>query len=164
MNTASMLREFHARTHRSLQQLMIHCRELDDGDLNCELEDFAYPTVRLQLHHEIGAEKYWIGVLNGVVEADFDTDATPDIASLETYRVEVAAAMEAYLRNVDPEILDQPRTMATWGGRDQELVPTWVVMRVLTHYFNHQGQIQAMLRRLGKPAPAGLDFPLEPVS
>ena len=34
--------------------------------LDQELEGFGYPSIRLQLHHVIGAEQYWVGVLRGL--------------------------------------------------------------------------------------------------
>jgi uncharacterized damage-inducible protein DinB len=49
--------------------------------------------------------------------------------------------------------------MLTWGDRTRELTPAHVFMRTLTHIYQHQGQIVAMCRLLGKPV-GGLDYPI----
>ena len=159
MHTSEALLDFHERAHRNLMALLAHCRELSGEKLNHELPGFGYPTVRLQLHHGIGAEKYWIGVLQGRIEVDEDDPDYPTVASLEAYRAAVFAATEAYLRAASAEELNTARAMMTWGNREKVLVPAHVVIRTQTHLYHHQGQITAMCRLLGKPC-AGLDYPI----
>jgi uncharacterized damage-inducible protein DinB len=159
MHTSEALLDFHDRAHRNLTALLAHCRELSGEELNQELPGFGYPTVRLQLHHGIGAEKYWIGVLQGRIEADEDAVDYPTIASLEADRGAVFAATEAYLRAASTDELNTARPMMTWGNREKVLVPAHVVFRTQTHLYHHQGQITAMCRLLGKPC-AGLDYPI----
>lgn len=159
MHTPEALLDLHERAHRNLGALLAHCRGLDAAALNRELPGFGYPSVRLQLHHGIGAEKYWIGVLQGRIEVDEDAAAYPTVASLEADRARAFAATEAYLRGVTPEELNTARTLLTWGNRERLLVPAQVVIRTQTHLYHHQGQITAMCRLLGKPC-AGLDYPL----
>ncbi len=159
MHTSAALLDLHERSHRGLIALLAHCRELEVAELNRDLPGFGYPTVRLQLHHGISAEKYWIGVLQGRVEVDEDAAAYPTVALLEADRERAFAATEAYLRAVSTEELNTARTMMTWGNRERMLVPAQVVMRTLTHLYHHQGQITAMCRLLGKPC-SGLDYPL----
>ena len=126
---------------------------------NRELEGFGYPTLRLQLHHEIGAEEYWIGVLQGRGEADDNSADYRTAASLEIYRQQVFAATDAYLRTASTDELNTARKMMTWGDREQVLIPAQVFMRTMTHLFHHQGQITAMCRLLGQPVN-GLDYPI----
>jgi uncharacterized damage-inducible protein DinB len=160
MHTSAALLDLHERTHRNLRALLEHCRTLDADELNRDLPGFGYPTVRLQLHHMIGAEEYWIGVLNGVVEAD-DNDADfPTIDTLVAWRDRVSAATVAWLRGVDPALLNTAHPHQTWGGRERTLAPAHVVLRTQTHLYHHQGQVTAMCRLLGKPV-GGLDFPLD---
>jgi uncharacterized damage-inducible protein DinB len=158
MHAAESLRDIHARTHRSLAGLFDHLAGLPAGSLDAEREGFAYPTVRLQLHHMLGAEEYWVGVLQGRIEISAD-DAFPDLASLVAYRAAVAAATGEYLGSAGPDELNTARPMVTWGGREQVLIPAAVVLRTQTHHYTHLGQILAMIRQLGHPA-RGLDFPL----
>lgn len=158
MFTSDVLLTLHERAHRNLRALLAHCRTLSAEELNLELPGFGYPTVRLQLHHEIGAEKYWIGVLQGRIDADDDSPGYPTVASLEVYREQVCAATEDYLRSASAQELNTARPMITWGNREVMLTPAHVFMRTLTHLYHHQGQIVAMCRLMGKPC-AGLDYP-----
>ena len=159
-HTSAALRDLHTRAQSRLTALLEHCRTLAPDELNRELDGFGCPSVRVQLHHIIGAEAYWIGVLEGRVEADLDDAAYPTIDALESWRAEVAAATAAYLRGTDDAGLNVARPMDTWGGQVQTLVPAQVFMRTLTHNFHHQGQMATMCRLLGKPV-AGLDWPLD---
>lgn len=158
--TAETLVEFHERAHRSLKRLLEHCRQLRAEELNRELAGFGYPTVRLQLHHVIGAEKYWIGVLQGRIDVDENDPDYPTIESLEVYRQQVLSATAEYLRASSVEELNTARSMMTWGNRKRILTPAHVFIRTQTHIYHHQGQIVAMCRLLGKPA-AGMDYPIE---
>jgi uncharacterized damage-inducible protein DinB len=159
MHTPEALLDLHERGHRNLAALLVHCRELTADEVDRELRGFGYPTARLQLHHVIGAEKYWIGVLQGRMDADDDSPDYPTIESLERYREEVSAATEGYLRASSEEDLDTARPMITWGNRERVLIPAHVFARTLTHLYHHMGQVAAMCRLLGKPSQ-GLDFPL----
>lgn len=159
MYTAEALLDIHERTHRSLSKLLAHCATLDPGAIDRPLDGFGYATVRLQLHHVIGAERYWMHVLRGVVDTGPDDDAFPTLDALAAFREEVAAETRAWLRAAAPSELDTPRRMVTWGGGEHLLVPAHVVLRTQMHAYQHQGQVVAMCRLLGRPA-AGLDFPL----
>ncbi len=159
MYTTAALLDLHERAHRSLQKLLAHCGQFSADEVDREFEGFGYPSVRQQVHHAIGAEEYWIGVLQGRIDVDDDAAAYPTIKSLEAYRQRVFSATEAYLRHASAEELNAARQMLTWGDKEQLLTPAHVFMRTLTHLYQHQGQIVAMCRLLGKRA-AGMDFPL----
>jgi uncharacterized damage-inducible protein DinB len=96
------------------------------------------------------------------MHVDDDDSRYPTIAALSDYRERVAAATRDYLRSATAEALNTARPMETWGGESRVLVPALVVMRPLTHIYQHQGQVAAMCRLLGLPVPAGLDFPILP--
>ena len=160
MYSPGSLLDLHERTHRGLAALLDHCRGFTAEELHRELPGFGYPTVQLQLHHVIGAQRYWIGVLQGRIDADEDAPDFPTIEALERFREQVFAATEAYLRGVSAEELATARPMMTWGNREKTLAPQHVVLRVLTHVFHHQGQLTAMCRLLGRPCE-GLDYPLD---
>jgi uncharacterized damage-inducible protein DinB len=67
--------------------------------------------------------------------------------------------MIAHCGEFGPEELNSPRTMKTW--RDEvSLRPAHVVLRTQTHIFQHQGQVTAMCRLLGRPL-SGIDFPID---
>ncbi len=104
-----------------------------------ELPGFGYPSVRLQIHHLIGAEEYWIGVLQGKFEVEDNDAAYPTMAALEEYRAQVAQATDAYLSTASESELNTSREMVTWQGKKRLLVPAHVVLRTLTHIYHHQG-------------------------
>lgn len=160
MYTSEALLDLHERCHISLKKLLLHCQKLGAEERTRKLQGFGYPTVLLQLHHVIAAEKYWVSVLAGSMLIDDDPSDDTTIDSMCDYRKDVFEATVNYLRGASAEELNTARTMTTWGNKERTIVPAHVLLRTQTHIFQHQGQILAMCRLLGKPA-SGLDFPLE---
>lgn len=160
MYTPDALLDLHERCHRNLRDALEQCRALRDDELNREMPGFGYPTVRLQFHHIIGAEEYWLGVLHGVINADDNSADFPTIDSLEAWRARVYAATGAYLKAHDATALNTAREYETWGGRRKTFTPAHVMVRTHTHIYSHKGQVSAMCRLMGKPVK-GLDFPLD---
>jgi uncharacterized damage-inducible protein DinB len=161
MHNSATLLDLHERGQRSLRGLLAHCAELGPEEFERELAGFGYASVRLQLEHVIGAQEYWLSVIQGRFRDDPEETACPTIEAVETYRRRVAATIEVYLRQATEEELNTAREMWTWPGKMRELVPALVLLRTLTHIYQHQGQVLAMCRLLGKPGPSGLDFPLD---
>lgn len=162
MYNAAALLDLHERTHRSLRGLLAHCAQFSTGDLVRELSGFGYPNLLQQLEHAIGAEEYWIQVVRGLYHGgDPEEPGCTTIDSLEAYRRRVAEATDAYLHGASEAELNTPREMLTWPGKARTLVPARVFLRTQTHVYQHQGQVLAMCRLLGKPGPTGLDFPLD---
>lgn len=161
MYTSQALLDLHERGHRTFQKLILHCGELQAEELNRELPGFGYPTVRLQIHHVIGCEEYWIGVIKGSFRAEDDDADFPTLSSLEEYRQRIAQVTRDYLSRASEAELNTAREMMTWQGKVRSLVPALVCVRTLTHIYQHQGQVLAQCRLLGKPGPGGLDFPLD---
>lgn len=161
MYTPAALLDLHRRSQMSLRSLMEQIAELPAEELDREHEGFGYPTVRLQLHHLIGAQEYWVGVLQDRVEADLEPDGYPTLESLAAYRDRVADALEQYLTATPKETLNRSREFATWGGKTKTLRPAHVVLRTITHLYHHLGQIQAICRLAGLRTRF-VDFPLEP--
>jgi uncharacterized damage-inducible protein DinB len=161
MYTSVALLDIHQRCHRSFGLLMEHCRVFNAEQFNREFEGFGYPTMRLQIHHVIGAQKYWLSVVQDRMNADEDDSEFQTIDDLEALRAEVFESTEAYLRSVSDEELNTRREMLVWGGKRPSLMPALVILRTQTHIFQHMGQITAMCRLFGKPAPAGMDFSLQ---
>lgn len=161
MFTAEGLIDVHSRTHESLRRLIDHCAGFDGDELDRELHGFGYPTVRLQLHHVIGCEQYWVGVLRGLMLVDERDEDRASVAALRAFRERVAGVTAAYLDAASTSELSTARQMITWGDRELSLVPGRVIIRTQTHAFQHQGQVAAMCRLLGRPIPIGMDFPIE---
>ena len=52
--------------------------------------------------------------------------------------------------------------MVSDPGKTATFRPADVIMRVVTHIFNHQGQVLAMCRTIGKPNDShDLDYPID---
>lgn len=160
MYTAEGLIDFHNRGHQSLKKIIEHCQLFSVEELCKEIVGFGYPSLRLQLHHVIGCEKYWIGVLQGRMDVDDDISQYPTIEKLMAYRQDVHSATEQYLRTVSAEDLSTARPMITWGNNEKILIPAQVFMRTLTHIYHHIGQIAAMCRLMGHPIEQGMDYPI----
>ena len=159
MYTTEALLDLHQRSHTSLQKLLTHCGQLTAEELNRALTGFGFRTIRLQFHHEISAEEYWIGVLQGRVAVDEDDTVYPTIATLENYRQRVFRATTAYLRTAPIKVLNSTQKLMTWGDKEKVVTPALVFIRTQTHLYHHQGQILAMCRLLDKPG-RGMDFPI----
>ncbi|MBU0983450.1 MAG: DinB family protein [candidate division Zixibacteria bacterium] len=162
MYSAEGLLEFSRRTHQSFGKLMAHCRTLTSEEFNRKHVEFGIYSVKYQLHHAIGAQKYWIGVLEGRMDVDDDPDDQFSMDDMEAYRAEVVGLMAKYLGAASVKELTTARPMITWQQIEKTLIPAHVVMRTLTHMFQHQGQVIAMCRKMGKPVKPGLDYPILP--
>jgi len=162
MYTAPILLDIHARAHESLRRLIELCGTLTDDELRQPISGFGFPTVLGQLQHTIGAELYWqIVLIRG-----YDTEATlPDLsnlAAIEAFRQQTASTTRGYLDRAGVAELNTPRSMISDPGETRVLRPADVILRVVTHVFNHQGQILAMCRTLGKPNETiDLDYPVD---
>jgi uncharacterized damage-inducible protein DinB len=168
--------EIHGRVHSGTARLLEHCRQLSAAELVRDLQEhgFGVPTVQEQLHHIIGAEQYWMGVLRGRYvpgvertaqeQLDSDMHNFPDIDALEAYRRRIAAETQAWLAEATPEQLDTAAEVYVWDGKARTLQPALVLLRILTHHHHHRGQVAAMTRLLGYPPPESraLVFPLLP--
>jgi uncharacterized damage-inducible protein DinB len=161
MFDSATLLDLHERGHRSLQKLIQHCAPFSPEELERELPGFGYASLRLQLDHVIGAEEYWIRVVQGTFREEDPEVEHGSVEALEAYRRQVANATDAYLRSASEAELSTAREMWTWPGKMRALVPAHVFIRTLTHIYHHQGQVMAMCRLLGRPGPPGLDFPLD---
>jgi len=160
-NSESLL-EFCKRAHQSFGKILDHCRSLSPEDFNREIDGFGFPTVKLQLHHTIGAQKYWLGVIEGRMDVDDDPDDNFTFDDMVAYRDSVLGITETYLSSASPEELNSARVMTTWGNVEKELIPAHIVIRTLCHLYHHQGQIAAMCRSMGKPVEPGMDYPIFP--
>jgi hypothetical protein len=143
MYNSETLLDIHARGHESLRRLLVFCGGLTGDELRRPLSGFGFPTVLAQLEHTIGAELYWQTVV-------------------EAFRQQTASATRSYLDRASETELNSPRVMISDPGQSRLLRPADVIMRVVTHIFNHQGQVLAMCRTIGKPNDThDLDYPVD---
>ena len=162
MYSAEALLDIHARAHESLRRLIDFCGTLTGEELRRPLTGFGFPTVHRQLEHTIGAELYWQTVVTRGYTEEAVLPALPDVATIEAFRQQTASTTRTYLRGASDSELNSTRQMISDPGETRLLRPADVIMRVVTHIFNHQGQVLAMCRSLGKPNDTlDLDYPVD---
>src|SRR6185436_16625034 len=162
MYNPSTLLDVHARAHESLRRLIVFCGGLTDGELRAPLIGFGFPTVLGQLEHTIGSEVYWQTVVTTGYTEETTLPALQDVGAIEAFRRRTASATRSYLARAGETELNTPRVMISDPGETRLLRPADVIMRIVTHIFNHQGQVLAMCRALGKPNDQiDLDYPLD---
>jgi len=141
MYTREALIDQQRRCHWSLCGLMTHCASLTQDELHQTFDLFGGSSVQLQLHHIIGAQRYWLSVIDGPINADDDEASFPDMPALCAFRDEVHARAIALIESMSDAALGQARSMETWGGAVHELVPAHIIMRTQTHQYQHAGKI-----------------------
>jgi uncharacterized damage-inducible protein DinB len=162
MYTAETLLDIHARAHESLRRLIAFCGNLTDDELRRPLAGFGFPTVLRQLEHTIGAEVYWQTVVSRGYTEEATLPDLRDVPAIETFRHQTASATRSYLERATDAELNSTRRMISDPGQTRLLRPADVIMRVVTHIFNHQGQVLAMCRTIGKPNDRrDLDYPVD---
>lgn len=162
MYTPAALLDIHARAHESLRRLIVFCGELTDDELRRPLSGFGFPTIHRQLEHTIGAEVYWQTVVIRGYTEEATLPPLRDVAAIEAFRQQTAATTRSYLERADEGELNSARVMISDPGETRLLRPADVIMRVVTHMFNHQGQVLAMCRGMGKPNDEiDLDYPVD---
>lgn len=162
MYNAETLLDVHARAHESLRRLIVFCGTLTTEELRLPLSGFGFPTVLQQLVHTIGAEVYWQTVVTRGYNEEATLPDVPNLAAIEAFRAQTASATRSYLERATEADLNAPRRMTSDPGQTRLLRPADVIMRVVTHIFNHQGQVLAMCRSIGKPNDTyDLDYPVD---
>jgi len=124
---------------------------LTADELRRPLPGFGFPTILGQFEHTIGAEVYWQTVVMRGYTEEATLPKLPDVAAIEAFRQQTASATRSYLDRASEAELNSPRVMISDPGQTRLLRPADVIMRVVTHIFNHQGQVLAMCRTIGKP-------------
>jgi uncharacterized damage-inducible protein DinB len=162
MYTGAALLDMHGRAHESFRRLIAFCGDLTDDELRRPLTGFGFPTVLEQLEHTIGAEVYWQTVLTRGYTEEATLPKLPDVAAMEAFRQQTASTTRSYLDRASEAELNSTRQMISDPGQTRMLRPADVIVRVVTHIFNHQGQVLAMCRTIGKPNDThDLDYPVD---
>jgi uncharacterized damage-inducible protein DinB len=162
MYNPETLLDIHARAHESLRRLIVLCGNLTDDELRRPLTGFGFPTVLRQLEHTIGAEVYWQTVVTSGYTEETSLPDLRDVAAIEALREQTASVTRSYLGRASEAELNAPREMISDPGQTRLLRPADVIMRIVTHIFNHQGQVLAMCRTIGKPNDKyDLDYPVD---
>jgi len=153
MFTLAGIREFHSWTHARLARLLDHLVTLPEGSYTKELNGFGLPTIREQVVHLFGCEMRWIGRVQLILPGDWKDEDWPSVAEAKILQQQAREGTLAYLSGLTDKQLNEAIEILSPGGDTMVETPAAVIHHVLTHAFHHKGQIVAMCRLLGYPAP-----------
>ena len=145
--TRQDLLELHREMHASLDVLLDHMSSAPAEALARELPGFGRASVREQFAHVLNTEWLWIRSLQNLPYEAFAA------GELRESKRQVMAATIAYVNLLGDSELNTvlDRVPSYWPGPKRS--PAFIVMHIVTHAFHHKGQMVAMLRLLGYPAP-----------
>jgi uncharacterized damage-inducible protein DinB len=153
MFTKDSIRELHGWAHESLDILWAHIAKVPAERLREPLAGFGIATVWKQLVHIVEGEEFWVDDLRDKARLRW---GEKDCATMEVLLAEkerVRRVTRAYLDSLSDAELNRTLTVRPkeWVGELKS--PAFILLHVVTHTFHHKGQVVAMLRTLGYPAP-----------
>ena len=136
-----------------LDVLIEHARALPPELFLREIPDFGHPSLRHQFVHVLSVETAWVSALRGVPVTRLPVAEHATLASVVEARHRVVRSTLAYLDGLSDIELNTEisRLPQEWIGPRRS--PAFIILHVLTHAFHHKGQMAAMFRILGHPAP-----------
>ncbi|HKQ18246.1 MAG TPA: DinB family protein, partial [Candidatus Eisenbacteria bacterium] len=151
------LNDYFAATWAAREKLLDACEELTPEEWTREFP-FSWKSLRNLMAHIIEVEDSWIAAdIEGRAWTSLDEKEvarryeTPKLARARGQKV--AAATKRVLATFVPSGLKELRTGKALDGSEVNFTVEQILTHVFTHELRHQGQIQAMLRLLGKKAP-----------
>ena len=153
MFTLDGVQKFHSWTHASLDILLDHLSTINTGDYVKEMPSFGFSTLQKQVIHIFNCEGFWIHTLQGLRYVDRGSAECPDVAGARLLQQQVSRRTQAYLSSLTNQELNSDTELHFPDGDYAVRTPALVLHHVLTHAFHHKGQIVAMCRELGRPAP-----------
>ncbi len=152
--------DLHGLMHERMDLLLRHVATVPDNLWREPISGFGHATVWKQLLHILSCEEGWVHDLQYKPFDGWREEHVPTMAALLSTKKRIHDATRVYLSHLSEEQLNT--TLATppqdWGGELR--TPAFILLHVITHAFHHKGQVVAMLRILGYPAP---DTDLQPV-
>jgi uncharacterized damage-inducible protein DinB len=151
--TVDGVQKFHSWTHASLNLLLDHLSTILADDYVKELPDFGFSTLQKQIIHIFNCEGFWIHTLQGLQYVDRNPVKCVDVTDARLLQQQVSQRTREYLSSVTNQELNTAKELHFPDGDLAVRTPALVLHHVLTHAFHHKGQIVAMCRELGCPAP-----------
>jgi uncharacterized damage-inducible protein DinB len=151
--TVDGVRKFHSWTHASLNLVLNHLSIIPTNDYVKEVSGFGFRTLREQMIHIFNCEGFWVQTLQGSRYADRPLEDCLLLADVRLLQNDVSQSTHAYLSTLTNQQLNADAELHFSDGDVSVRTPALVLHHVLTHAFHHKGQIAAMCRVLGHPAP-----------
>jgi uncharacterized damage-inducible protein DinB len=151
--TRAALIALHRSTHECLDVILRHAASLPGGLFVAEVPGFGKASLRDQFVHTLSAESAWICGVRRQALVRLDAGNYPDVNSVAQAKHRVMAITRAWLDEVSEEELGREIAPLPpeWVGPPR--TPAFIVLHIVTHAFHHKGQMAAMFRLLGHPAP-----------
>lgn len=153
MFTVDGIRKLHAWTHASLTLVLDHLSTIPNDFYTRELPGFGFPSLRAQVVHLLGCEVRWVNRLQGLASELWDPVRWPELSDARTLQTETRARTLDYLSGLTDQRLNTDAELHFPDGDTAVRTPALILHHVFTHAFHHKGQIVAMCRILGYPAP-----------
>lgn len=153
MFTKAGIIDLHTATHERLDLLLRRVATVPDDLCRKAISGFGHASVWKQLVHVLTCEEGWVHDLQNKAFPGWRDEDCPTMADLLAARDRIREATRAYVRDLTEEQLNTTlrQRPVDWGGELRS--PAFILLHVITHAFHHKGQIVAMLRILGYPAP-----------
>jgi uncharacterized damage-inducible protein DinB len=153
MFTLEGVRKFHRWTHASLTLVLDHLSTMPPDAYAMELPGFGFSTLRKQVIHVFNCEGFWISTLQNLQYVDRSPADFPAVADAMRLKQEVIDQTQRYLTSLTDQQLNTDTQLHFSDGDSAVRTPALILHHVFTHAFHHKGQIVAMCRELGHPAP-----------
>ena len=145
--------ELHSAMHERLDLLLQHVATVPVELWRKEITGFGHPSIWKQLVHILTCEEGWVHDLQYERFEGWNEQDCPTIEALQAAKNRIRQATRTYVGDLTEDELNTilARAPEDWGGELRS--PAFILLHVITHAFHHKGQVVAMLRILGYPAP-----------
>jgi uncharacterized damage-inducible protein DinB len=153
MFTKSGIADLHRAMHERLDLLLSHITAVPDDLHHKPIAGFGHSSIWKQLVHILNCEEGWVHNLQDKAFAGWHEKDCLTMTAMLAAKGRISEATQAYLNDLSEEQLNSTlaKRPLDWGGELRS--PAFILLHVITHAFHHKGQIVAMLRIVGYPAP-----------
>ena len=152
MDPTTTIKQAHSWLRWMTDRSFRACRALSHDELHREFP-IGLGSVHATLLHLYGAERIWIGVLEGDAAISMATPQEfPDIAGIRAGFSAARARWDAYLARLDAAECARVVVRVRDGKEFRQLAGD-ALMQVPTHALYHNAQISFMMRSMGHSLP-----------
>ncbi|HXS78200.1 MAG TPA: DinB family protein [Terracidiphilus sp.] len=153
MFTVNGIRKLHNWTHAAIAVVLDHLSTVPPDAYETELPSFGFSTLHRQVIHIFNCEGFWIHTLQGLSYIDRIPADFPRVADTVPFQQTIIGRTDEYLSTLTDQQLNSDTELHFPDGDTAVRTPALILHHVFTHAFHHKGQIVAMCRHLGHPAP-----------
>ena len=151
--TREGLEMLHTWVHESLDIMAGHFDRMPVDLLTQQVDGFGTAPLLKQVLHVVQVEWDWMSRVRGRPPRTWSAKDFPTLLSVVAGKREVVELTRADLAALSAEALHEVPTHVgeDWPGPPR--APAFIVLHLMTHHCHHKGQMAAMCRLLGHPAP-----------